>query len=258
MAGCVSFNWIAVLSGRLLICAEGVDMPAHQVLQRGGNKEIFLPQPQFLPRRGGVGRIQHLGDRLGPDLRRQRPGVVAVVERIQPQRIRRLGGPQAQRVDPAAAPADGGRVVGDRLDRLGRVPDMPHRRLRHRHRLDRAAEADRIAHLRPVEFPRIAQRQPVLGIFVLPAVLHHLAEQPVLIADAVAVGGDVQRRHAFHEARGQPTEAAIAERRVGLERRAACRDRRSGRPGPPASSRSCSYCSGCRTAGVRSRNSSDR
>ena len=52
---------------------------------------------------------------------------------------------------------------------------------------------------------------------MLPAVLDHLAEQAVVVADAVAVGGDAERRHALHEAGGEPAEAAIAERGVGLE-----------------------------------------
>ena len=55
--------------------------------------------------------------------------------------------------------------------------------------LDRAAEADIVAHLRPVEFPWVAERQPILGVFLLPAILHDLAEQAVVVADAVAVAG---------------------------------------------------------------------
>ena len=83
----------------------------------------------------------------------------------------------------------------------------------------RAAEVDVVDHLGPLELPRVAERQPVLRIFLLPAVLDDLAEQAVVVADAVAVGGDAERRHAFHEAGGEPAEAAVAERRVGLGRR---------------------------------------
>ena len=39
----------------------------------------------------------------------------------------------------------------------------------------------------------------------------------MVVADAVAVGGDAERRHALHEAGGEAAEAAIAERRVGLD-----------------------------------------
>ena len=82
---------------------------------------------------------------------------------------------------------------------------------------DFAAEADGIAALAALELPGIAVRQPGLGQFDLPAVVDALAEHAVHIADAVAVGGDVERREAFHEAGRQPAEAAVAQRRVGLE-----------------------------------------
>ena len=53
---------------------------------------------------------------------------------------------------------------------------------------------------------------------MLPAVTDHLLEQAVVVADAEAVGRDAEARHALHEAGGQPPEAAIAERRVRLQR----------------------------------------
>ena len=97
------------------------------------------------------------------------------------------------------------------------MPDVPHGGFGDRHRLDRAAEADLVADLGTMELPRVAECEPVFGIFLLPAVLHDLAEQAVLVADAVAVGGYVERRHALHEAGGEAAEAAIAQRRVGFE-----------------------------------------
>ena len=38
---------------------------ADNVLQRCGREEIFLPQPQLLPRRRRVCRIKHAADRFG-------------------------------------------------------------------------------------------------------------------------------------------------------------------------------------------------
>ena len=198
--------------------AEGADMPAHEVLQRGRDEEILLPQPQFLAGRRRIGRIQHLGNRRRAHLIRQRIDMVAAVERVEPQRIGGVRRPQSQRVHPPSAPTDRGRVIGDRLNRFGRMPDVANRGFRDRHDLDRAAEADVIADFRPVKFPRVAQRQPVFRIFLLPAVLHDLAEQAVVVADAVAVGGDVERRHALHEAGCEPAQAAIAQRGIGFQR----------------------------------------
>ena len=60
--------------------------------------------------------------------------------------------------------------------------------------------------------------EPVFRHFDLLAVLDLLLEQAMLIADAIAIGGDIDARHAFHETGGQPAEAAIAERRIGLQR----------------------------------------
>ena len=73
-----------------------------------------------------------------------------------------------------------------------------------------------IDHFRPLEFPGVAEAEPFVGIFVLPALRDDLAEQAEIVADAVADGGDRQRRHALHEAGGKPPEAAIAERRIRL------------------------------------------
>ena len=56
MAGCVSLSWIATLSARRRASPCWLQVPAHEVLQRGGGEEILLPQPQFLAGRRGVAR----------------------------------------------------------------------------------------------------------------------------------------------------------------------------------------------------------
>ena len=58
--------------------------------------------------------------------------------------------------------------------------------------------------------------QPILGFLGLPTVLEGLAEQAVIVADAVAVGGQSDGRHRIEEAGGQAAEPPVAERRVGL------------------------------------------
>ncbi|MNN32129.1 hypothetical protein D3C81_1458410 [compost metagenome] len=85
------------------------------------------------------------------------------------------------------------------------------------HGFDAATETDRIDHLGPLELPGVAEIQPVLGLLLLPAIDHRLAEQAVLVANAVTVGGDPQRRHAFHETGGQPPETTVAQGRIGLQ-----------------------------------------
>ena len=60
-------------------------------------------------------------------------------------------------------------------------------------------------------------RKPGFGIFQLPAILDALAEHAVDIADAIAAGRQIERGEAFHEAGGQPAQAAIAQRRIGFQ-----------------------------------------
>ena len=116
-----------------------------------------------------------------------------------------------------AAPADDRRVEADGLDHLARVPLAGVQVLVARLGGDGAAEADVIGDLGPLELPRAAVDEPVLGQLDLPAVVDELAEQAVLVADAETEGWHAQRRHALHEAGGEPAEAAVAERRIGLE-----------------------------------------
>jgi hypothetical protein len=83
--------------------------------------------------------------------------------------------------------------------------------------LDPAAELDVVGDLGTLEFPRIAEIEPVLRQLDLPAITDSLPEHPVIVADAVAVPGQPDGRHALHEARGKAAEAAIAKRRIWFE-----------------------------------------
>ena len=208
---------MATLSASLRNVAGLLHVAADEILQRGGGEEIFLPQPQLLTGRRRVARVEHLGDRLGAHLFGERADMVALVEGVETQRIGRARRPQAQRVHMPAAPADDRRVIGDGDDGFGRTPDMREHAVGESRAFDMAAEADVIGDLRARELPGVAEGQPVLRIFVLPAVLDRLAEQAVIVADAIAHRGDFERRHAVHETGGESAEAAIAERRVGLD-----------------------------------------
>ncbi len=69
-----------------------------------------------------------------------------------------------------------------------------------------------------VHFPGIGTAEPVVGAFDLPATADFLTEYSVLIAQAVTDGGDFERGQGIHEARGQPSEAAVAEAGVVFPR----------------------------------------
>src|SRR5215469_18449770 len=115
-----------------------------------------------------------------------------------------------------ALPADDRRVIGNRFDRLFRVPDKARVGASPRDGLDPAAVEDVVGDLGALEFPRIGEGQPFLGIFLLPAVLDDLAEEAVVVADTVAISRNAEARHAFEEAGGEPAETAITERRIRL------------------------------------------
>ena len=201
------------LVGQRADVAEILDVAADDVLDRRGREEILLAQAEFLAGGGGVVGVEDARERLGTQLVGERAGEIAGVEAVELDRIERAGSPQPERVDVLAAPADHGRVDGCGLDCLGRAP-MDLAVVRDG---DLATEADEISALAAFELPRIAVREPVLGHLDLPAIVDPLAEHAVHVADAVAVGGQREARHALHEARGKPAEAAIAERRVGLD-----------------------------------------
>src|ERR1700756_155022 len=97
-----------------------------------------------------------------------------------------------------AAPPDDRRVVGDRLNGFRRMPDRavasPVVDM-----LDAAAEMHMIDHFRALEFPGVAEAQPFIGIFLLPAMIDDLAEQAEIVTDAVTDRRDCPRRHALHE-----------------------------------------------------------
>ena len=195
---------------------EFLEMPPDEVLQRGRGEEILLPKAQLLAGRCGVGRIEDLGDGFGPHPIRHGPDMVALVEGVEAQGIAGPRRPEPQGIDVLAAPADDRRVVSHGFHGLGRMPDVTRLVGVARDRLDAAPEADVIGDLGPGEFPRIAEAQPVLGVFLLPSVLDHLPEQPVLVADPVAIGRHRQGRHALHETGGEAAEATVPERSVGL------------------------------------------
>ena len=65
--------------------------------------------------------------------------------------------------------------------------------------------------------PRIAVLEPGVGPLDLPAIRDLLREEAALIAHTVAVGGQSQVRHAVEQARREPSEPAVAERRIDLE-----------------------------------------
>jgi hypothetical protein len=193
----------------------GNQVTLHQVLQRGRHEKIFLPQPEFAPGGTFVVRIKEFADRFGARLLGRGADIVAGIEHIELERIGRACRPQPQRIDALATPSDDRGVIRHRLHGFRRMPDRVVAAFL-LHMLDTAAEMDVVDHLRPLEFPGVAEAQPFVRIFLLPALIDDLAEQAEIVADAIADRGNAEGGHAFHEACRKPAEAAIAQCRVRL------------------------------------------
>src|SRR5208283_2291953 len=187
-----------------------LDVAADEIEQGGGGEEVFLPQAQFLAGRRRIARIEHLGYRIGAHRIRKSDDEVAGVEGVELEWIGRARRPQAQGVDVLAAPIDDRGVVANRLDRFGRLPDVPSALVVAVDHIDPAAEANRVIVFEALELPRIAVGQPVFGSLLLPPSPDDLPEQAIVVSDAVAVRGDLEGRHAVHETGGETAKAAVA------------------------------------------------
>ena len=140
--------------------------------------------------------------------------VVAAVEGVQVDVRRRRRLPQAQRADRWACrgPAPPCRRPWRPPRRRGATAAVPPCVL------DPAAEAHRVAHAGARKLPGVPSCEPGVGVLDLAAVVDLLREHAVLVADAVAERRQPERGHRVEEARREPAQAAVAERR----RRARC------------------------------------
>mmetsp|Transcript_15868 Transcript_15868/g.40296 ORF Transcript_15868/g.40296 Transcript_15868/m.40296 type:complete len:476 (+) Transcript_15868:1271-2698(+) len=190
-------------------------VPPKDVLQRRRHEEVLLLQAKLLALVSAVVGVKHAGNGLGVLLLENACDVVARVERLQVKLAARLGRPQAQVDRVRRAVSRDGVVVRHGVHLLGGIPhkDLPPILLA---RADMAVEADWIRHVRPLNLPRIAEREPVVGILALKAVLYRLAEHAVLVAQAVSPCGEILRRHRVQEARRKSPEPSISERGVAL------------------------------------------
>ena len=212
-------------------------VPPEKILQRRRGEEELLAQPQLVARGGIVAGIEHARDRFEAHAVGERAHVVAAVEVVEAQRIGRARGPQSQRVDVPAVPTGDRRIEADRIDGLRRLPAVSGRAVLAFGALDGAAEADRVRDFGPLELPWIAGREPVLGQFELPAIPQRLPEDAVVVADAVAMRGNAERGHAFHEAGGEVDRGPRCPGPRPVRARAGDRDRLRGRAAPRVPSR---------------------
>jgi hypothetical protein len=81
---------------------------------------------------------------------------------------------------------------------------------------ERAVQSDFDGLLRAGDLPRVLAVQPVVRLFVLPAVLDGLFEHAVFVTQPVAHGRELHRRHRVEKAGREATEPAVSQPSIGF------------------------------------------
>src|SRR5262245_31981484 len=140
--------------------------------------------------------------------------VIALVERLEVERLAGLGGPQSEQVDGRYSVPEDRRVVGHAAhgplgDPAHAVPPALVRR-----GLGPSAEMHVQRQIGPHDLPWVAAAQPLVRDLDLLPIANRLIEDPELVADAVADRRDLERRERLHVARGETSESAVAQPRL--------------------------------------------
>src|SRR5262249_10238015 len=163
-----------------------------------------------------VVRIEDAADVLRAGAPLDRADIVALVEVVEVELLNGAGPPQAQRVH-RPRPIAGDRRVEGRGQDVARVePGVAEAPLLIGGGMDPAVELDAEAITGACDLPRIAVAQPRIGNLDLGAVDDPLVEDAVVIAEPVPIAGVPERRQRIEEARGQASEATVAESRIPL------------------------------------------
>ena len=185
-----------VLIGEMrIIIAEVFAIGAQHILKRSAAQHVLLANAHQLACAQGIVRVQQLCDVLGGVFIARSRRVILRVEQIEIKRVIAFALPQAQRAEIAPAIADHRHIVGHGAN------GEP----LHGHGYGKRV---------PTNAPRIAVLRPIIRQFNLMAVDKFLMEQPVPVAQAVAVQRNVVRGGAVQKACRQPAQTAVAQRGV--------------------------------------------
>ena len=173
-------------------------------------QHVLLAQAQRLALARAVAGVEHRAQLLREVGLRHGRLVVAGVEGGEVEILgRHLGVPQAQRDAVLGLVPGDGRVVRHGVDGLAGRP----------HAVHHLAVEGNLVRGGALHLPRVTHLEPVVGVLHLLARLRvdALLEKAVLVAQAVAPGGQVQRGDGVQEARGEAPEAAVTEAHVLLD-----------------------------------------
>ncbi len=196
---------------------SAADALAQHVLDRAGDEEILLLQAQTLAFQLLVVGVEDLGDRFRGDFLLDRAVIVPAVEIGEVKGLRGLRTPQAKQRAGIDAVTRDGRIIRYTNHYPRRHPLDPITALLILIRLGMPAQFDHLRELRPGNLPDVAEAQPFVGYFDLPAVLDDLVENAEFVANAVAESGITQGGQRIQVAGGQPTESAVPESRLLLQ-----------------------------------------
>jgi hypothetical protein len=189
---------------------------ADDVLQRGRDEEVLLSQAELLAREHAVAGIEDPADVLGSGARLDGRDVVALVEFPEIEFLDGPSSPEAERVDGRRGVARHRRVVGRGEHVPGVHPFLHEATVLVHPGADVAEELDPEPVARAGDLPGIPVAEPAVRHLYLRSVDDALMEDAVVVAEAVAVGGIAERGQRVQEARGQPSEAPVAETGVPL------------------------------------------
>ncbi len=192
-----------------VVCPEA----AHEVGQRARDEEVLLQEAQALAARRRVVGVEHARQRFRGERFGERRNEIPAAEALEIEVVGRRGAPQAQRVDGLAAKAHDGPIERDAEQAERPTRDQAQEAVAHR---ERAVEPYLHSFLRTSDLPRVLAPEPMVRLFLLPAITDKLLEDAVLVAQPVAHGRQLHRRHRVEETGRQPPEPAIAEARIGL------------------------------------------
>src|SRR5262249_44034958 len=136
-----------------------------------------------------------------------------VAEDLKVEVLRGSRSPEAERIDVPSAVTHHGTIEGEadqrrRLAGIGAKTTAAH--------LKRTVQLDLHGLARPGDLPRIPVPEPVVRLFLRPAVLDGLLEDAVLVTKAVALGGELHGGHRIQEAGRKPPQPAVSQARVRL------------------------------------------
>src|SRR5690349_21257785 len=115
-------------------------------------------------------------------------------------------GPETKRVDGVAAITDYGPIKGNTDQARGLASDCAQAPAVH---LEGAIQLDFNLVLGARNLPRVRETEPIVRLFLLPAITDGLLKHAVFVTQSVAHGRELHRRHRIEETSRQAPESAV-------------------------------------------------